>query len=78
MRSQKKTRRLSENRRQDKNACSFSLNKLDGKVQLKIGKILQYIIYVLVILAGSFAFTKHSFTFICSTLATGKWRQKML
>ena len=34
------------------------LKKLDGKVQSKIGKILPYIIYVLVILAGCFAFYK--------------------
>ena len=34
------------------------LKKLDGKVQSKIGKILLYIIYVLVILAGCFAFYK--------------------
>ena len=54
------------------------LKKLDGKMQSKIGKILLYIVYVLVILAGCFAFIKHSFTFICSTLATGKWPQKIL
>ena len=72
MRSQKKTRRLSENRRQDKNACSFSLNKLDGKVQLKIGKILLYIVYVFVILAGCFAFYKTQVYFYLFN--TGNWK----
>ena len=34
------------------------LKKLDGKVQSKISKILLYKVYVLVILAGCFAFYK--------------------
>lgn len=48
------------------------LKKLDGKVQSKIGKILLYIIYVLVILAGCFAFYKTQLYFYLFN--TGNWK----
>ena len=48
------------------------LKKLDGKVQSKIGKILSYIIYVLVILAGCFAFYKTQLYFYLFN--TGNWK----
>ena len=48
------------------------LKKLDGKVQSKIGKILPYIIYVLVILAGCFAFYKTQVYFYLFN--TGNWK----
>ena len=48
------------------------LKKLDGKVQSKIGKILPYIIYVLVILAGCFAFYKTQLYFYLFN--TGFWK----
>ena len=49
-----------------------SLKKLDGKVQSKIGKILLYIIYFLVILAGCFAFYKTLLYFYLFN--TGNWK----
>ena len=48
------------------------LKKLDGKVKSKIGKILLYIIYVLVILAGCFAFYKTQLYFYLFN--TGNWK----
>ena len=48
------------------------LKKLDGKVQSKIGKILSYMIYVLVILAGCFAFWKLQLHFYLFN--TGNWK----
>ena len=48
------------------------LKKLDGKMQSKIGKILLYIIYVLVILAGFFAFYKTQVYFYLFN--TGNWK----
>ena len=48
------------------------LKKLDGKVQSKIGKILSYIIYVLVTLAGCFAFYKTQLYFYLFN--TGNWK----
>ena len=48
------------------------LKKLDGKVQSKIGKILLCIIYVLVILAGCFAFSKTQVYFY--HFNTGNWK----
>lgn len=48
------------------------LKKLDGKVQSKIGKILTYIIYVLVILAGCFAFYKTQLYFYLFN--TSNWK----
>ena len=48
------------------------LKKLDGKVQSEIGKILPYIIYVLVILAGCFAFYKTQLYFYLFN--TGNWK----
>ena len=48
------------------------LKKLDEKVQSKIGKILLYMIYVLVILAGCFAFYKTQLYFYLFN--TGNWK----
>ena len=48
------------------------LKKLDGKVQSKIGKILPYIICVLVIFAGCFAFYKTQLYFYLFN--TGNWK----
>ena len=49
-----------------------SLKKLDGKVQSKISKILLYKVYVLVILAGCFAFYKTQLYFYLFN--TGNWK----
>lgn len=48
------------------------LKKLDEKVHSKIGKILLYMIYVLVILAGCFAFWKLQLHFYLFN--TGNWK----
>ena len=72
MRSQKKTRRLSENRSVIKIHVHSPLKKAGWKSAVKIGKILPYIIYVLVVLAGCFAFYKTQLYFYLFN--TGNWK----